>query len=113
MSCHGFTRAASRPGAYHARRCSSATGVCRCTDTVSVRPQGPTGRSKGLLFTAARMFTEQRFGPPAVEACLRQLSASDQEILRSLIPVGWYPLQPTVHYMRVLDATYGKGDLGL
>ena len=73
----------------------------------------PQGRSRGLLFTAARMFTEQRFGLEAVEHCLRQLDESDQAILRSLIPMGWYPLEPTVQFMRVLDDLYGSGDLRL
>jgi len=84
-------------------------GVSLTENSAPARP----GRSRGLLFTAARMFTEQRFGPDAVEHCLRQLDEADQAILRSLIPMGWYPLDPTVRFMHALDELYGAGDLRL
>src|SRR5579884_3851923 len=71
------------------------------------------GRSKGVLFTATRRFTEDRFGKDAVEACLCELDPHDQAILRDIEPIGWYPLEPVVHYMRALDRRFGKGDLGL
>ena len=59
------------------------------------------------------MFTERRFGEEAVAACTQALSPADQTILRTTLPMGWYPLEPTIRYMRVLDATYGTGDLEL
>jgi hypothetical protein len=71
------------------------------------------GLSKGAIYTAARMFTEKRFGKEAVGECLSKLDPADREILRGVIPMGWYPLEPTVRFGECVDRIYGTGDLAL
>ena len=69
--------------------------------------------SKGTLYASVRLFTERRFGRDAVDKLLAQLSKEDQELLASIVPVGWYPLEPILRYHRALDKMFGKGDLSL
>ena len=69
------------------------------------------GLSKGAIFTAARMFVEKRWGKDAIEQILGKLPPEDREILRSVIPMGWYPLEPIVRFGEEVDRTFGAGDL--
>ena len=69
--------------------------------------------SKGTLYASVRLFTERRFGRDAVDKLLAQLTKEDQDLLSSIVPVGWYPLEPIMRFHRVLDKTFGKGDLSL
>jgi hypothetical protein len=69
--------------------------------------------SKGTLYASVRLFTERRFGRDAVDKCLAQLVKDDQDLLSSIVPVGWYPLEPILRFHRVLDKTFGRGDLSL
>lgn len=59
------------------------------------------------------MFTERRFGKPAVERCIRELAPADQEVLLSIVPLGWFPLEPTARFGVAVDKLYGRGDLEL
>lgn len=68
---------------------------------------------KGTVFESTRMFTAQTFGPDAVEGVLRELDSSDTEILRDVQAIGWYPVEPVLHYMHALDRVFGSGDLSL
>lgn len=69
--------------------------------------------SKGTLYLSVKLFAEKRFGPSAVDLCLAQLSREDRELLGSIVAVGWYPLEPVLRFHRVLDQSFGKGDLSL
>ncbi|HJZ85718.1 MAG TPA: hypothetical protein VKN99_11140 [Polyangia bacterium] len=71
------------------------------------------GLSKGTLYVSVRMFTERQFGRDAVERCLAQLSRDDRDLLSSIVPVGWYPLEPILRFHRAVDKTFGRGDLAL
>lgn len=72
-----------------------------------------TGRFKGNIFVSARMFTEQRFGPEAVERVLASMPKSERQILLETTILGWYPAGPALTYHRALDACFGSGDLAL
>jgi hypothetical protein len=66
---------------------------------------------KGTVFESTRMFTEETFGPDAVERVLQELDASDREVLQHMHTIGWYPVEPVLQYMHALDRVYGKSDL--
>ena len=68
---------------------------------------------KGTVFESTRMFTAQTFGTDAVERVLRELDASDSDVLRDVQAIGWYPVEPVLHYMHALDRVFGSGDLSL
>ena len=71
------------------------------------------GKSKGVIFTTTRLFTERRFGKEAFDACTARLDPCDQAIVSEIVPLGWYPLAPMVRFMRCVDELYGRGDLAL
>ena len=68
---------------------------------------------KGTVFESTRMFTEQRFGSEAPEQVLAQLPRADQELLRGVNALGWYPVEPVLRYHHALDRLFGAGDLAL
>jgi hypothetical protein len=70
---------------------------------------GPMAQFKGTVFITTQMFTEQSFGPEAVERCFQQLDPSDRELLRGISAVGWYPVEPVLHYHHALERLYGDG----
>jgi hypothetical protein len=60
-----------------------------------------------------KLHAERRFGREGVAACLADLSADDCELLESIVPVGWYPLEPALRFSRCVDQRFGSGDLAL
>jgi hypothetical protein len=64
---------------------------------------------KGTIFIASQMFTTQAFGPDAVEHCLEQLEPDERTLLRGISAVGWYPVEPVLHYHHALERMYGHG----
>lgn len=64
---------------------------------------------KGTIFTATKLFTEDAFGCEAVERCMQELDASDRELLRGISAVGWYPVEPILHYHHALERVCGNG----
>ena len=76
---------------------------------------GDTGlaKFKGSVFESTRMFTVEAFGADAVARVLAELDAEDQRVLSDVQLLGWYPVEPVLRYMRVLDRLYGKNDLKL
>ena len=68
---------------------------------------------KGTVFESTRMFTLQTFGSEAVERVLAELPRDEAEQLRDVQAIGWYPVEPVLHYMHALDRVFGKGDLSV
>jgi hypothetical protein len=68
---------------------------------------------KGTVFESTRMFTQQTFGPEAVERVLAELDPEEANLLRDVQAIGWYPVEPVLHYLHALDRVYGNSDLKL
>ena len=68
---------------------------------------------KGTVFESTRMFVEQKFGSDAPERVLQQLPRDDQELLRAVTAIGWYPVEPVLRYHHALDRMFGSGDYAL
>jgi hypothetical protein len=68
---------------------------------------------KGTVFESTRMFVEKTFGAEGAERVLRELSHEDQEMLRGITAVGWYPIEPILHYHHAMDRLFGTGDFAL
>jgi hypothetical protein len=67
---------------------------------------------KGTIFIATQLFTEQAFGPGAVEGCLLRLDPNDRELLRGISAVGWYPVEPILRFHHALELVHGSGAQG-
>lgn len=80
------------------------TGGCRAWSGMA--------QFKGTIFVATQLFTEQTFGPEAVDRCLAQLEPGDRELLRGVSAVGWYPIEPILRYHHALEGLYGRGEGG-
>jgi hypothetical protein len=72
-----------------------------------------TAQFKGTIYLSTRMFTEQQFGPDAVERVLSQLAPNDRDVLHQVTSLGWYPVGPVLAYHHALDRCFGKGNLDL
>jgi len=68
---------------------------------------------KGTVYESVRMFTQQQFGPDAVERVLAELTSDDRDVLLGVNALGWYPVEPVLRFHRELDRMYGQGDLAL
>jgi hypothetical protein len=68
---------------------------------------------KGTVFESTRMFVEQTFGSEAAERVLLKLSREDQDALRSVTAIGWYPVEPIMRYHHAFDRMFGTGDFAL
>lgn len=68
---------------------------------------------KGTVFESTRMFTVENFGPEAVDRVIAELNPADQDVLQSVQAIGWYPVEPILHYMHALDRLFGRDDLSL
>jgi hypothetical protein len=68
---------------------------------------------KGTVFESVKMFTEQQFGLEAHERLIAGLSREDQDVLSGINALGWYPVEPILHYHHALDRLFGAGDLAL
>jgi hypothetical protein len=66
---------------------------------------------KGTVFESTRVFTLQTYGPEAVDRVLAELDPTEREILRDVQAIGWYPVEPILHYMHALDRVFGQSDL--
>jgi hypothetical protein len=66
---------------------------------------------KGSIFESTRVFTEKEFGSNATARVLAELSPADQTALAGVSVLGWYPVEPVLHYHHALDRLYGNGDL--
>jgi hypothetical protein len=69
--------------------------------------------SKGSIYASVRLFVEQKYGTGVLEECLAEMPPEDRALLESIVPVGWYPLEPVLELHRVIDRKLGKGDLAL
>jgi len=66
---------------------------------------------KGTVFESTRMYALQTFGPEAVERVLSELPADEAALLRDVQAIGWYPVEPVLHFHHALDRIFGRGDL--
>lgn len=55
--------------------------------------------TKGVSFSNARLFAQERFGEAAWQTMLSELTAEEQAAIAAMIPMGWYELDL---YARVL-----------
>jgi hypothetical protein len=44
---------------------------------------------------------------------LAELDPDEREILRDVQAIGWYPVEPVLHYMHALDRVFGQSDLNV
>jgi hypothetical protein len=65
---------------------------------------------KGIIFTSTRIYTDRTFGPEAVERCFARVGAADAAVLQGVSAVGWYPVEPILHYHHALQELYGRND---
>jgi hypothetical protein len=65
---------------------------------------------KGLSFLAARDYVKKRSGAEGWDAVLADLAPSDADTLRSMVGIGWYPLDLYARLLRVIDQRLGTGD---
>lgn len=68
---------------------------------------------KGLSFVAVRDYVGAEFDERAWAEVLGTLSARDAETLKTVVGVGWYPIDLYSRLIRAADTTLGKGDLGM
>ena len=68
---------------------------------------------KGTVFESTRMFTLETFGPEGVDRVLSELDAADRDVLQSVQAIGWYPVEPVLHYLHALDRVFGNNDLAV
>jgi len=68
------------------------------------------GRAKGSNMHHMRTFVERRVGPSAWESVIEAMTEEDREVLRSLVPVGWYDLGLQHRVLRCVDERIGTGD---
>ncbi|MDD9967990.1 MAG: hypothetical protein OXR73_17270 [Myxococcales bacterium] len=68
---------------------------------------------KGTIYLSTALFTEQRFGSEATNRVIAALPEEDQQVLRDVTAIGWYPTAPIMAFHRKLDELYGSGDLAL
>ena len=64
-------------------------------------------QSKGNVFRNLRKFSERRFGEAAWSDFLARCDPEPREIIRSALPIGWYPTTAIFHAFKVfatLDA---------
>jgi len=66
-------------------------------------------KTKGVGATNCRSFVVKRFGEEGWAKVLAELSVDDQDDLRAIIPVGWYPLALYARLLRAIDAVCGGG----
>ncbi len=57
-----------------------------------------------------RSYVQSTFGDASWLTVLDSMRPDDASTLRSLIPVGWYPLELQYRLIRAIDAALGRGD---
>ncbi len=67
--------------------------------------------TKGLSFNNIILFTRERFGPQGWDALLERMSRDDQQVLTSMVPVGWYDLRLYARVVNQMVELYGHGKL--
>lgn len=77
----------------------------------TVDPKGAL--TKGVSFSHAKHFTQQRWGPAGWEAILEKMRPEDREELASVLPMGWYSLALYNRLIHALEDVHGKGDLAM
>jgi hypothetical protein len=69
---------------------------------------------KGTVFIATRIFTEQTFGSDAFARCLSKVTPADRTVLDGISAVGWYPVEPVLRFLHVLEELHGRpGDYAI
>lgn len=69
--------------------------------------------AKGVGIHDAMLFTQERFGGAAWPALLSTMSRDDQQVLSSIVAVGWYDLALYARLLNRLADVHGRGDLSL
>ncbi len=71
------------------------------------------GLTKGIRFTSVRTFVDERFGAGAWHEILATLPAADTELIRSVVPSGWYENAVRARLIRAICNVRGGGSLAL
>jgi hypothetical protein len=74
---------------------------------------GALANTKGINFVNVKAFCDERFGHGAWARVLHAMCADDRAALALVAPEGWHDLALYARLIRTLDATLGRGDLGL
>jgi hypothetical protein len=69
--------------------------------------------TKGITFTHARNFVEEKFGSKGWAKVLEQSRPDDRAVLGGVVAVGWYELDLYARLLRSIDVAHGLGDLEL
>lgn len=69
--------------------------------------------SKGTVWLSTKLFVEKRFGKAVLDDCFGRLPEDDRKLLGGVVPVGWYPIEPTLRFHRIVDERLGDGNLSL
>ena len=67
--------------------------------------------AKGVVLVAAREYVRRVYDAGALDRCLGTLPDSDAAEVRSVVPIGTYPLELLVRLLRAIDTECGAGDL--
>ena len=70
-------------------------------------------QTKGVSFSNARAWVEERFGGDAYDRVLARLGPDDAAEVRGSVAVGWYDLGLHSRLLRAIDDELGHGDLAL
>lgn len=65
---------------------------------------------RGTVLKARLAFVEEHGGPEAVQKVLGALPAEDQQALRLILPIQWYPFTVGARVDRAIMDVLGKGD---
>jgi predicted hydrocarbon binding protein len=69
--------------------------------------------TKGIGFANVRAFVTERHGESAWSTVVESLEPEEQQVLQSIVPVGWYDLALYAKLIRRVDAQLGGGNLHL
>jgi uncharacterized protein (TIGR02265 family) len=65
---------------------------------------------KGAILKSRLAFVKERFGVPGVQQVLATLPAEDQQVLKSILTVRWYPFELGKRLDDAIVAVCGNGD---
>ncbi len=68
---------------------------------------------KGAVLKSRIAFVKERFGEEAMRQVLASLPADDQQKLKSILTIGWYPFDTGRRLDEAIVAMCGKGDTAL
>lgn len=70
-------------------------------------------KSKGTMLNVMQGYVVTRFGSPAWQRVLNDLSADDRAIVQSAVAIGWYPTSAVLNTMAAIERVLGPQQAGL